>query len=324
MKALFLTASLIACAIFVDGQDFHYSQYFTAPTYLNPSLAGSFKGKLRIVSNYKSQWNSVSSQPYNTMSASADGSVLKEKLGLGISVFNDVAGKSKMGLTSFALTASSKVNVTENSSLGFGIMAGFCQRKINYNNLNWQNQWDGQSFNSTLPSGETNVATNYNYLDLSAGISFHTLLLGKTKWNSGISAFHVNRPHNSFYSSNDLLSMKFVAHTDLVIPSKSENIFVLPSIVYFRQGSSEELNAGLTIKRVLGISSRYTGANVSSALLLGTYYRHKDAVIAYVGFEYKNYLSIGMSYDINLSKLSKASQARGGIEISIGYKLMSK
>lgn len=305
----------------IQGQDIHFSQYFSSPLTINPALSGEFNGQMRAIANYKNQWNSISSNMYKTMAASADGSLLNEKLGCGLLFFNDKAGASKMGLTQIALAASTKVKINDNSAFRAGLMAGYSQRTIDYSNLKWENQWDGQAFNTATTSGENNTISNYSYLDVSAGVSFHTLINDKIKWNAGIGAFHLNKPKYSFYSSAVPLSPKFVVHTDFLIPLQNSGTSIMPGVVYFNQGATQEIAGGLMIKKSIGQDSRYTGINVSSALLLGVYYRVQDAAIIYAGFDYKNNVSVMMSYDVNISGLTKVSKARGGIEISLIYKL---
>ena len=214
------------------------------------------------------------------------------------------------------------MKVNDHSSLRAGLMAGYSQRTIDYSNLKWESQYDGQTINASTASGETNANTNYSYLDVSAGVSFHTTINEKIKWNAGIGAFHLNKPKYSFYSSNiSSLSPKFVVHTDFVIPAKSQGTSFMPGVVYFNQGATQEIAGGLMIKKSIGQDSKYTGINVSSALLFGAYYRVKDAAIIYIGFDYKNNFSAMMSYDVNVSSLTPTSKARGGIEISLVYKL---
>ena len=53
-------------------------------------------------------------------------------------------------------------------------------------------------------------------------------------------------------------------------------------------------------------------------IYLGSWYRLKDAVIPYVGLEFKG-IRIGASYDANTSLLKPASNSRGGMEISLIY-----
>ncbi len=325
MKNFYLLFSSLFLIITIQAQDIHFSQYTASPLTLNPSLTGEFDGQMRAIANYKSQWTSISPQLYRTMAASADGSLLNNKLGCGLLFFNDKAGTSKMGLTQVALAASTKLKVSDNSSFRVGLMAGYSQRTIDYSNLKWENQWDGQAFNTAQTSGENNASGNYSYLDIAAGVSFHTTINKKMKWNVGVGAFHVNKPKYSFYSSNTtLLSQKFVAHTDFVIPSKLSGTSFMPGIVYFKQGATQEIAGGLMIKRTIGQDSKYTGINVSSALLVGAYYRVQDAAIIYAGFDYKNNLAVMMSYDVNISGLTKVSKAFGGVEISLIYKLTNQ
>ncbi len=55
-----------------------------------------------------------------------------------------------------------------------------------------------------------------------------------------------------------------------------------------------------------------------SAFYLGGYYRVSDAFIPSVMVEFANY-ALGLTYDVNVSKLRTATNAKGGIEISLRY-----
>jgi hypothetical protein len=46
--------------------------------------------------------------------------------------------------------------------------------------------------------------------------------------------------------------------------------------------------------------------------------RNKDACFLTVGYDYQDFF-MGLSYDINFSKLVPASNARGGFEIAVRY-----
>ena len=67
------------------------------------------------------------------------------------------------------------------------------------------------------------------------------------------------------------------------------------------------------------MDSRYTGNKTASSISFGTYYRYADAIITYFNIDYKKQLSIGISYDINVSKLKIASNLRGGAEVTLIY-----
>src|SRR5436190_24079514 len=50
---------LLLLSLPLRSQDIHFSQFFETPLLRNPSLAGIFKGDIRVQSVYRSQWNSV-------------------------------------------------------------------------------------------------------------------------------------------------------------------------------------------------------------------------------------------------------------------------
>ena len=88
---------------------------------------------------------------------------------------------------------------------------------------------------------------------------------------------------------------------------------IFPRAAVFIQGPYHEIDLGGFARFNLdrNYQNRY-------ALYCGLTYRVQDALIPNLRFEY-NSLTISMSYDINLSKLTQASHVRGGPEIAILY-----
>jgi hypothetical protein len=62
----------------------------------------------------------------------------------------------------------------------------------------------------------------------------------------------------------------------------------------------------------------HTGDDARLSLSGGAVYRLKDALIPVVKIN-TNKLSIGLSYDVNTSKLKTASYYRGGFELTLSY-----
>ena len=62
----------------------------------------------------------------------------------------------------------------------------------------------------------------------------------------------------------------------------------------------------------------HTGDNARLSLSGGAVYRWKDALIPVVKINTEK-LSIGLSYDVNTSKLKTASNYRGGFELTLSY-----
>lgn len=309
------------------AQDIHFSQFDETQLQLNPADAG-VQHEVRVVTNYKNQWQTVGS-PYKTFALSADARLLKDKkhhLGLGIDVFSDKSGDANLKSNQVNLSLSGIVNVSEYSVISAGLMAGYAQRSITVDGLQWGSQYDGMNYNAALPTGETAQAQAFNFVDLGAGIQYsygnsemYISANNTRRINIGAAIFHPNTPAYSFYGDKtQILHAKYVFHGNASIGVKNTNLVLKPSYIVFLQGATREITPGLTLQYILQEGSKYTKNKKPAAFSIGGYYRIQDAFIAVAKFEYANY-AIGFSYDINLSKLKTVSKARGGFEISLRF-----
>jgi type IX secretion system PorP/SprF family membrane protein len=333
MKKIVLFIIVVIITGNIVAQDIHFSQFNNAPLSLNPALAGAFNTDHRIIANYKSQWRSIA-HAYMTYGLSYDMGILKGKLnggilGLGIQLFNDQAGVNNMGLTQANVSIAYHLPVNRDNLVTAGIQGGFGQRRINGSNMQWDNQYDPNEpdgYNSSLPSGETMNFKSKSYGDISAGMLWsynsETSTISSNdakKVSVGLALFHINRPKQSF---SDLaisrLYMKFVLHVNSFIGFKNSNFAILPSGVWYNQGPSNYIMFGSLFRYRLNDASKFTGFISETALDLGCHYRVGDAIIITGQFEWKNFL-LGISYDVNISKLSTASKGAGGMEIALRY-----
>jgi hypothetical protein len=72
---------------------------------------------------------------------------------------------------------------------------------------------------------------------------------------------------------------------------------------------------------IIGSNIKYNLSNTHLkylAVYFGSWLRNKDAVIFNLGIDYQNWF-LGISYDVNISTLTTASNYRGGSEIAIRY-----
>lgn len=324
--SLIFILSLFSAQI-VRSQDIHFSQFNETNLLLNPGSAG-VGHDVNVVLNYRNQWQSMG-QGYNTLAASGDMKLLKSKktnLGLGLSFFNDKAGDSKMGTTLGNLSLAGIIHLNKISVLSTGLMLGFSQRTVDANNLKFGSQYDGESYNPNLSSGEMNIGRSNTTFDVGAGIVYsygsesnNSFMNDIRKVKIGFAIFHPNSPNVSYYTGNSTKSdMKMVFHGNGSFGVPNSNIVIQPSYMFLMQGKLKELTFGSSFQFQLQESSRVTGFKKSSALSFGAYYRFKDALIGLVKYEFSNY-SVGLSYDVNISKLSVASKARGGFEVSLRF-----
>ncbi len=312
-----------------NAQDVHFSQYRETPLLVNPGQT-ALNNDIRIILNYKDQWRSFVS-PYKTLAFSFEIKASKKKnkenyIGLGVNVFSDKAGDSKMGTTLGALNVSGVLKVSEDSKLGVGIMVGAGQKTVDYSNLQWESQYVSSAYVASAPNGETQGSSSFSYLDAGAGIAWsygkeqqYISANNGVRANIGIAAFHFGLPAYSFYGqSSEKLNTKFVAHGNFEFGKKNTNVLIDPQFLYTKQGALQELVVGTKIKYIMQEASKYTLIKKSSVISLGIDYRLADAMIFSLMYEYSNY-AIGISYDVNASRLTALSKTRGGLEVSLRF-----
>ncbi|MBS1634287.1 MAG: PorP/SprF family type IX secretion system membrane protein [Bacteroidetes bacterium] len=323
-----IQAALAVLPAAVYAQDVHFSQYNETPVVINPALS-STAYDTRVIANYRNQWASVAS-PYQTYGLSVEKALHHLKLkktyfGTSLTVYNDKAGDAGMGTLTAQLGFNVVLKVSQYSKLSLGLGGGINYRTLNPSKLRWESQYDGYSYNANTPSGEAVPANMFIQPDFSGGIDWHFAKSERfisaqdgTKADIGASVFHYNSPTYSYVSSQDRQYMKFVGHANFDIGIKGAGIALVPSLIYMRQGPAQELNMGFMFKYILQDQSVYTKEKKAAAISFGAYYRVKDAVIPTMLVQWDKF-GMGLSYDFNLSQLSSASKAKGGLEISLRY-----
>jgi hypothetical protein len=141
------------------------------------------------------------------------------------------------------------------------------------------------------------------------------------KFDVGISAYHYSLGRSSFIVSSEKLLTRACAYFngDFSIPGSINAI--MPSFLYMRQGTNSEFVAGALFKFIIGDPSTYTALKKPRALAIGGYYRYKDAIIPSFLLQYNKY-AVGISYDINVSALTPASNRIGGLEVMLRYNVL--
>jgi len=305
----------------IKAQDIHFSQFLNSPLNLNPAQTGFFQGSYRFILNHRNQWASVTA-PYSTFSGSIDLQALKRKynqdiLGLGIIINNDIAGDGKLGITQGNISASyiKALNRRNNHFISIGLQLGAAQRKIDFNNLYFNNQYDGDIFNPNLNNGENFVQNSIFYPDLSLGAHWFYQKDDQLIFNSGAAIFHLNKPIVSFFDNEEVkLNPRIAVYSGLLI-GLDKNIELSPSLLIMNQGKYYELIFGADLNFILNNSPYFY-----SAFSIGSFVRNKDAIIAKASLSQRKWV-LGISYDFNISELHPASKYLGGYEFSIIYTL---
>ena len=311
IKQLVLIYLISSTALVGLCQDIHWSQFNDNQLFQNPGNTGHFDGDYRFIGNFRDQWRSVTI-PYNTFSISADTKI--KNWGFGLMMFHDQAGDGTFKTIETQGNVSRSFNLSKDSTHIFrpGLNFGLNHRQLNWKNLYFDNQYNGYIFDPSIPSNENYQTDRKTNFSLGTGFIYEWRQSNRMKITAGFGAFNLNQPNQGFYNlkvKRDIRFNGFVKGTFRV----NENWDIIPSVQLSQQGIYREL--------ILGSSGKYyltSSKGIYRALYMGAWYRTKDAGYISLGYDYKDFF-VGVSYDINFSKLVPASNYRGGLEIAVRY-----
>jgi type IX secretion system PorP/SprF family membrane protein len=284
------------------AQDPHFSQFNIAKLNLNPSLTTLISSDYQTLLHRKSQWGSVT-DPFKTLAISFYAKEYYKQLSFGFNFIHDESGLSSFNTTGVNTSISTSIINKKNSIISVGTLIGAHQRSIDYTSIIFLEE--EQFFNDNL-----------FFLDFAIGSVLYQKINNKNILEFGLSAYHLNQPQQSFNTNIDSkMPIKFNTHlTGTHILSTG---FLLNShFFYSEQLNVNELLYGMDL--IPPIDNTFL-----DELLVGVLIRDNDAVIPKIGFVFEK-LNVLLSYDINISKLSKASNNYGGLEFSLTYSWSTK
>ena len=323
-----LVFSILALIIFINGQaqqDRHYSMFYASPMAINPGATGFFPGDIQVFTGFKNQWKSISSNPYNTISASLDAKLMKGKsnnsfLGFGVNFYNDKSGDSQLTTNIANISINYAIEIADNHQLALGMQPSFFQRFASMESLTWDQQWTGSTFDTNLENGETLVTDKSFQFDINSGLYYFGKLNNQNSINFGVSVAHLLTPQNTLLNGNENLYQKYTIHGGGEFSKNGSKLAFSPNLIYFKQGPNQSLSIGNDFIYSLKESSKYTGYYDKSTISLGSYVRIGDAFYTTLFLNFAEF-SLGVSYDLNMSGLSVATNGRGGMEMLLRYRI---
>jgi type IX secretion system PorP/SprF family membrane protein len=311
---------LMLLALRIEAQDIHFSQFYEFPLLRNPALAGIFNGNIRFTGAYRNQWQSVT-VPYRTMGVSAECKMLRgfntgDFITTGLQVTNDVAGDSKLQRTQVlpVINYHKLLNEDKTTLLSLAFMGGPVNEHFDAGKLQFDDQYVNGAYSVSNPTRQQFGSTAFTYWDASVGVSFKTSLTNNVSMYIAGGLFHVAEPQIAFTKEYDVrLNRKWGLNGGLSAWISNMDKFVFYAD-YFIQGGNRMLQGG-------GLYSHCfdeNGEEGSLSIAVGGALRWNDAFIPIIKLQ-THQLGIGLSYDVNISKLTTASQFRGGFELSLSY-----
>ena len=312
----FITSLVMATAMQSAAQtDPHFTQNYTFPMYLNPALAGTTDGDYRASAIYRTQWGSISN-PYRTIGVSFDTRTNKN-IALGVNLLNQSAGDGGFNYTSaYASIAYTgvKFGKDNNHRVSLAIQGGVINRRVDESKFKWGEQWNPiTGYSASNPTTETFARTSSTTLDIGAGALYYDATPNKkTNVFGGFSVFHINKPKDPIISTQsaelNTIPLRYVLHGGVSL-NLFEKASIVPHLLYMKQGTASEAMAGVYLK---------LNVNPETDVMIGGYFRNKDAAAPFVGFDWKNFI-VGLSYDANISKLGSMARSVNSFELSLTY-----
>ena len=301
----------------LKAQDPQFSQFYAAPLYLNPAMAGS-TDLARAGANYRNQWPAMDAN-FVTYSAYFDNFFADYNSGVGLLFFSDREALAGMKQTAIALDYSYLVRFNEDWALRAGLEGSYTWRSLDFGRLIFADQIDAiQGIINGSTQENFNSDFNVNYFDFAAG----AMLYSKKLW-IGFAAHHLLQPNQSFINETDPLPRKFSIHAGykILLPTAVNYSFaagyreksITPTVHYKWQGSFTQMDLGayFTFEPIVfGLSYRGVPFNAVEGIM------NNESVIALFGVT-TNGLNIGYSYDYPISRLGFRSG--GAHEVSISY-----
>ncbi len=316
----------MSAAIGAQAQDVHFTQYFTSPLTLNPALTGLVTCDWRFASNFRSQWGAINNKPYTTGTASYDMSLLRGRLGngalgAGVLYIFDQSGTGQLSNNTIGLSLAYHHSIGDPedkpTTISIGAQGYLVNKSINFNKLEFGDEYDPISGKPTLPTSEKFNNRDLSYADFNSGVLLTGYANEKSTYYVGASYYHITRPVETFLQVNN--SPKINSRLSLSAGGNiqmNDNLMLLTSALFQKQGPATELLLGAATGFIMNpMHNEYTDNTI---LYLGAWYRLNDAIAPYIGFEWgKN--KMAFTYDVNVSSLSVATRSQGALEISYIY-----
>jgi type IX secretion system PorP/SprF family membrane protein len=307
MKRLFTLSLVSAIVATAFAQDPEFTQFYANKLYLNPAFAGSHNCP-RVVMNYRNQWPAITGN-YVTTAFAYDQHVDGIKGGLGLLVTNDQAGQSTLKTTRVSGMYSYRQPLGRKFSIKFGMEATYFQKSLDWSKLTFGDMIDPRR-GFVYQTNDIPRGGSVSGIDFGAGVIGYSDV-----FYAGFAVHHLTEPNESLILGASPLPMKYTFHAGANIPLDGPTASkyskggasISPNILFRQQDNFTQLNMGIYIKK--------------DALVGGIWYRNKDAFIVTLGIQ-SDYIKIGYSYDVTVSKLGTGTG--GAHEITLGIDFTCK
>jgi type IX secretion system PorP/SprF family membrane protein len=303
-----LAVILTLTTVRISAQDAHFSQFYANPLYLNPAFAGTNICP-RISLSFRDQWPAIQNA-YLTYSAAYDQHFDKLAGGIGVLFVGDRQA-NVINTYQASVMYAFKLKVSKKFNMRLALQATYINISLDWNKLTFPDMIDPK-YGFVYPTQEVQPGNlSKSIFDVSAGF------IGYTDWLFfGLAVNHLTSPPIGFQSVSKM-PVKWTAHIggyfDLKRKSKKDRTFgdisISPNFIYQHQRFADYFNYGFYLcfyPFTVGLGHRIDMRGET------------DALTFVCGVQY-DFIKVGYSYDITLSKL--ANMTGGAHEVSLQFLL---
>lgn len=309
------------------SQDLLFSSKDFSSMSVNPAISGTYNDWQSTII-YRNQFLHAGS-PFNSYLVSGHFTFLKKQsspLTFGIecssiitsinSIRNDL--KSSLGY---------HLRLDDFKKLSLSLYGGLISQFSNANKNRWASQYDGNTFNSNLSSGEMIISNQVNKFDIGAGIVYSSkksFKIFEPTFQTGFAIFHLNQPDLSNLNNGSAkLPLRSSVFAKYAFRTWDNKRVITPSFIFNIQEKFIYYTAGTDVKWEFISRQRfnlYGNEQGKTSFLLGFYYRFPGAIIIQALIQ-KSILTFGLSYDMNLDIRNKATLYKGATELLLKFSL---
>jgi type IX secretion system PorP/SprF family membrane protein len=310
------------------------TQAFAHPVDLNPAFAGDVDGRYRVSLAYRDQWRSIIESAFTTMGIYGDLKIIPDRqkddyFGAGFSLITDRTALFNINQNMLSLYGSyyKALNADLGQYISAGVNLGIAQRNINYENIYFNDQFNGLD-DYSLGTAENLPANNFAFMDLGLGVRYTSKTSEYSSFSFGFSVDHLPGGSISFYNHSvdpdegipdAKIDRKLTGYLSMEIAS-SEYLAFLPRLLWQKQGPHQMFTAAGLVKFDINSydnQALHIGGGIRLNQTSSTGLK-PSAFYLLTAYEVKGLL-IGLSHDININSLSAGHEGKGAFELSISF-----
>jgi type IX secretion system PorP/SprF family membrane protein len=300
------------------AQDMHFTQVPMSAWQINPAAQVLMPEQTRATLQHRSQWLSVP-VAYTTSALTVERkwhAGKKAGWGSGLTMVSDRAGDGLLFNRAIAATVGYSQTLTSKFELAAAFQPRLGSRGVDINRLSFGEQYTGELYDPSLPTGEPDAAWRVGYFSMGGGAALRYRNTGLIKLAEiGVAGYHLNTPQAGF--RNDVtgnLQRRTNMYVSVVGQGGAHGEWIA-LLLWQQQGVSVETLPMLGYRyHVPGLQKWSPVVSFETGTRLG------DAVFGVFSLQFAGF-TWSYSYDINTSAFETATNRRGGSEFALRYQV---